>query len=46
MTNPNHRYCEKCGKQLTWFTYHAEYHDAAYHLYCTKCWLERIHKGE
>ena len=42
----NHRFCERCDKQLTWFTYHTVWHDGAYHLYCTQCWLNRIWEGK
>ena len=38
----NHRFCETCDEQLTWFTYHTLYHDNAYHMYCLKCYYEAV----
>jgi len=40
----NHRFCETCDEQLTWFTYHMLYHDGAYHMYCLKCYRVLLNK--
>ena len=34
-------YCDKCNKQLTWFTYHSVWNGGEYVRYCTDCYYRK-----
>ena len=39
-------YCEQCGKQLTWFTWHNVWENGKFTRLCTDCWLAKTNTEE